>query len=103
MNPAGAIAKFPKRCQPTGRKSHAVLSLGWGMPGVSGDENVSAPPRFGALANEPGLVPSRRVEGFAAPRSGRVLVDIRFFLVDDKDERRAFSARFPTPVQTGSG
>ena len=43
---------------------------------MSGEEKVSAPPRFGALANEPGLVPSRRLEGFAAPRSGRVLVDI---------------------------
>lgn len=73
------------------------------MPGVSGDENVSAPPRFAAFANEPGLVPSRREDGFAAPRSGRVLVDIRFFLVGRKEERRIVSARFPTPVQTGSG
>src|SRR6188768_4351415 len=101
--PSGAIARSPSRRQPGGKKSHAVLSLGWGMPGVSGDENVSAPPRFGALAKEPGLVPSRWLEGFAAPRSGKVLVDIRFFLVGRQDERRIFSARFPTPVQTGSG
>ena len=51
-------------------KSHAVFELGAGIPGVSGEENVSGPPMSGALAKEPGLVPCASVEGFLAPRMG---------------------------------
>ena len=46
-----------------GKKSQAVLSLGAGMPGVSGDEKLSGPPMSGGLAKEPGLVPSRKLDG----------------------------------------
>src|SRR6478735_2955731 len=73
------MAEKPSRFQPAGKKSHAVLSLGAGMPGVSGDENVSGPPIAAVLANEPGFVPSRAVEGLAAPRSGKVLCAISLF------------------------
>src|SRR4051794_1463132 len=43
--------------QPSGRKSHAVLSLGWGMPAVSGLLKVHAVPTRPLLAKEPGVVP----------------------------------------------
>src|SRR5688572_15073382 len=42
------------------------------MPGASGDEKVSGPPTSAGFANEPGFVPSLSVEGFAAPRQGRI-------------------------------
>jgi hypothetical protein len=42
--------------QPSGRKSQAVLVLGAGIPGVSGEENMSGPPTSWALAKEPGVV-----------------------------------------------
>src|SRR6187402_3264550 len=80
------MARSPSRNQPSGKKSHAVLVLGCGMPGVSGEENDSAPPRFGAFANDPGFVPSRKLEGFAAPRSGRVLVDIVSSSLGERDD-----------------
>ncbi len=58
-NPSGAIARLSSTlAQPSGRKSHAVLSLGAGMPGVSGDENVSGPPICAAWAKDPGDVPA---------------------------------------------
>jgi hypothetical protein len=46
-------------------KSHAVLVLGSGMPGVSGELNAHAVPTRGGLANEPGEVPCLKVEGFS--------------------------------------
>ena len=70
--PAGATARSPALVHPAGRKSQAVLWLGAGIPGVSGDEYASGPPTLGALANEPGFVPSRRLDGLWAPRRGRV-------------------------------
>src|SRR5690606_24855927 len=58
-------------------KSQAVLPLGAGIPGVSGEENVRAWPSSGALAKEPGVVPSPRVDGLWAPRRGSVgMVDL---------------------------
>jgi hypothetical protein len=56
------------------------------MPGVSGDEKLSGPPMRAALAKEPGLVPSPALEGFAAPRSGRVLCAISLFLSFSEEE-----------------
>ena len=63
--PAGAVAKpvAALRCQPRGRKSHAVFSDGAGIPGVSGELNVSAPPSCGAFAKLPGVVPWAFVDG----------------------------------------
>ena len=46
-------------------KSHAVLSDGGGMPGVSGELNVHAVPTRPRWANEPGEVPCRSVEGLS--------------------------------------
>lgn len=61
--------------QPAGRKSQAVLSDGWGMPGVSGDENVQQPSGPGAIrdgfAKLPGDVPRARDDGFC-PSGGSV-------------------------------
>jgi len=37
-------------------KSHAVFSLGGGIPGVSGLLYVRGPPMSGAFAKEPGVV-----------------------------------------------
>ncbi|MBW1874656.1 MAG: hypothetical protein JRI98_04575 [Deltaproteobacteria bacterium] len=51
-------------------KSHAVLSLGCGIPGVSGDEKARGPPISGAFANEPGVVPAPWLDGLWAPRRG---------------------------------
>jgi hypothetical protein len=39
---------------------------------VSGDEKESGPPTSARFAKEPGLVPCFELEGFWAPRSGRV-------------------------------
>jgi hypothetical protein len=44
-------------------KSHAVLVLGAGMPGVSGEEKVRGRPMAGGLANEPGVVPAAVEDG----------------------------------------
>jgi hypothetical protein len=46
-------------------KSHAVLSDGSGMPGVSGELYMRGPPRSGALANEPGVVALASSPGLA--------------------------------------
>ena len=49
-------------------KSHAVFSEGLGIPGVSGEANVSAPARPGSnaglSAKLPGVVPKAFVDGF---------------------------------------
>jgi hypothetical protein len=81
--------------QPSGRKSQAVLVLGAGMPGVSGEENMSGPPTSWALAKEPGVVTLAVRPGLWAPRWGTwkrewVVMEV---VID----------RFPPPVQTGSG
>ncbi|GJM20754.1 MAG: hypothetical protein DHS20C15_06690 [Planctomycetota bacterium] len=44
-------------------KSHAVLSLGCGMPGVSGELKVHGVPTRGPFAKLPGEVPSAREDG----------------------------------------
>jgi hypothetical protein len=44
-------------------KSQAVLEDGAGMPGVSGELKLSAPPIAGGFAKLPGVVPSRRLDG----------------------------------------
>src|SRR5690349_12706144 len=67
---AGIEAPRRTTLQPSGRKSHAVLSLGAGMPGVSGEGNISAPPISGALAKDPGVVTSGVEAGLRAPRRG---------------------------------
>ena len=54
----------------SGVKSHAVLVEAFGIPGVSGDENVVAPPMFASLAKLPIEVPWVSVDGFAAPARG---------------------------------
>ena len=41
-----------------------------GMPGVSGEANISGPPMSAFSAKEPGVVPSASVEGLVAPCSG---------------------------------
>jgi hypothetical protein len=57
--------------QPSGRKSHAVLVLGAGMPGVSGLANMSGPPISGASAKLPGVGAWGSIPGFVAPCTGR--------------------------------
>jgi hypothetical protein len=57
--------------QSSGRKSQAVFVLGAGMPGVSGDENMSGPPTSCLLAKEPGVVTFGVAAGLRAPRWGR--------------------------------
>ena len=61
--------------QPSGRKSQAVLLLGAGIPGVSGEANVQAPSTPGAmtggLAKLPGVVPWAAVDGLF-PNGGSV-------------------------------
>jgi len=59
-----------RTAQPWGRKSQAVLSLGGGMPGASGEENMSGPPMSGALAKEPGVVTPWVLPGLMPPRRG---------------------------------
>src|SRR5699024_3066130 len=49
--------------QPSGMKSQAVFPLGWGIPGVSGEEKVRAPPICGGRAKEPGVVPVAGLAG----------------------------------------
>jgi hypothetical protein len=56
---------------PTGRKSHADFSLGGGMPAVSGELYISGVPTPPGFANDPGVVPSRPVEGLS-PNGGSV-------------------------------
>src|SRR5690349_8020194 len=51
-------------------KSHAVFSLGCGMPGVSGELNVHGVPTRPRLANEPGVVPAAVLDGLS-PSGGR--------------------------------
>src|SRR5688572_29448078 len=46
-------------------KSHAVLSDGAGIPGVSGLEYAHAVPTRPLLANDPGVVPSARLAGLS--------------------------------------
>ena len=58
------------RVQSSGMKSQAVLSEGCGMPGVSGEEKVRAPPTCGGFAKLPGVVPWS-VEDGLLPRPGR--------------------------------
>ena len=62
----------------------AVCSLGAGMPGVSGEEKLSGPPMAAGLANEPGLVPWRCVEGLS-PSGGSACgsIDGEIFVADD--------------------
>jgi hypothetical protein len=60
--------------QPSGKKSHAVFSLGCGMPGVSGDANMRGPPTSGFSANEPGVVTPRVLPGLRAPWRGSVVM-----------------------------
>jgi hypothetical protein len=57
--------------QPSGRKSHAVLSEGCGMPGVSGLANMRGPPMSGARAKLPGVVAPANEPGSNAPCVGR--------------------------------
>src|SRR5262245_22792714 len=67
---------------PEGRKSHAVLSLGGGIPGVSGDEYAYGVPTLPGFVNEPGVVTCRSVEGFS-PRGGSAYersVVVRLFI-----------------------
>jgi hypothetical protein len=45
------------RVQSGGMKSHAVRGEGGGMPGVSGELKLCAPPTCGAFAKLPGVVP----------------------------------------------
>ena len=73
--PSGAAARVTVD-QPAGRKSHAVRSLGAGMPGVSGELKASGPPTSARRAKLPGDVPWWRVEGLAAPWSGSVWADM---------------------------
>ena len=47
------------------------MSLTGGMPGVSGELNVNGVPTRPRRANEPGLVPSRSVDGLS-PSGGNV-------------------------------
>ena len=68
--PVGASASSTVD-QPVGRKSHAVLLLGAGMPGVSGELNASGPPMSARRANDPGVVPCACVDGLCAPCIGR--------------------------------
>ena len=56
--------------QPSGRKSHAVLPLGGGIPGVSGLEYMSGPPTSAASEKLPGVVPAAVSPGFPAPCMG---------------------------------
>ena len=60
----GGSTKVP---HPSGRKSHAVLSDGGGMPGVSGEAKVRAPSgpeeMVGRRAKLPGVVPWAPEEG----------------------------------------
>ena len=58
-------SRVASRTQSSGMKSHAVLSDGGGMPGVSGELNVHAVPTRPRWANEPGEVPCRSVEGLS--------------------------------------
>jgi hypothetical protein len=51
--------------QSGGMKSQAVLSLGAGMPGASGDEKVRGVPTAPRLAKLPGDVPCAAVEGLS--------------------------------------
>jgi hypothetical protein len=56
---------------PCGKKSHAVRSLGRGIPGVSGELKASGPPTSARRAKLPGVVPCASVEGLNAPCTGR--------------------------------
>ena len=68
---AGAHAKpvARSRVQPGGRKSQAVFSDGAGMPGESGELKERGPPRSGAFAKLPGVVPCA-VEDGLLPSAG---------------------------------
>ena len=55
------------RDQSGGMKSQAVRGDGGGMPGVSGELNASGRPNSGGFAKLPGVVPWRRLDGFAPP------------------------------------
>ncbi len=89
-DPSGATQRPPSRRQPAGMKSHAVLSLGSGMPGVSGDENERGPPMSARFAKEPGVVPWATDDGLKAPRSGSVRWVMRSStpLLDEGRKRR---------------
>ena len=63
--PSGASQRLPSRVQSAGMKSQAVLSDGAGMPGVSGELNVSGPPIWLWFAKLPGVVPSPREDGLS--------------------------------------
>ncbi len=66
--PGGSAPGSPAlTLQPSGRKSHAVRSLGAGMPGVSGLANMRGPPTSGARANDPGVVTLGEEPGLRAP------------------------------------
>src|SRR6266480_395816 len=67
VNPAGGRHSplAASRTQSSGMKSHAVLSDGAGMPGVSGELNVQGVPTRPRCANAPGDVPCRSVDGLS--------------------------------------
>ena len=60
---------------PWGRKSHAVLVEGAGMPGVSGEEKVYGPPMSALCAKEPGVGASESVPGLNAPWMGSMKLE----------------------------
>ena len=78
-------------------KSQAVLSHGLGMPGVSGEEKVRAPPTSGGFAKLPGVVPSSEEEGlFPSPgRPKRLARSARF---SEEGLESADMSAFPTRV-----
>src|SRR5438552_13132449 len=95
--PAGA-RHFPSlsQVQSRGMKSHAVLSLGSGIPGVSGEENVHGVPTRPRNANDPGVVP-QLVDDELPPSGGSVYMPaLRKFA--DRELGRASHFAFPTPV-----
>ena len=89
--PDGGV-HFPSTSfQSGGIKSHAVLPLAAGIPGVSGDEKLSGPPRSAAFAKDPGDVPALREDGLTAPRRGGC---VRSRVLQRLSESRVADGRF---------
>jgi hypothetical protein len=69
--PGRARSVASRQVQSGGMKSHAVRSLGAGMPGASGDEKLHGVPMRPRWAKLPGEVPWCVVDG-SSPSGGSV-------------------------------
>src|SRR5687767_7697876 len=95
-NPLVSRGRISAR-QSSGKKSQAVLSLGGGIPGVSGEENINGPPISGAFAKLPGVVTFGVAAGLLAPFSGSLYddeVDCACVIMDSLPYAGAHRIRF---------